>query len=273
MNRRFFFAAVLMAAGLNAAAQDVHPSMESDWWATAGGYFADRELKGSASASHDVIGRVIDLEGALDLDRKTLYMAELGWQFGEDWGVALQYFSSKQDSSLELQESVEWQGNVYDIGAFVSASTGMRITRLFFARRFRENGPHRLRLGAGLHWLDLNAEIAGQASIDGGQGTEFRRSSASASLPVPNIGVWYRYSPNNRWLFNARIDWLSASVDKFSGDIWNIAAGVNLRIWEHVGVGLAYQDFHLGGSLREDNWRGAIETNYAGPYLYVSGFW
>lgn len=264
---------VLLLFPVVSKAQDVHPAMESKWWANAGSYLAKRDLDASASGSVSGFNREFDLEGSLGLDdAPSVFMAELGWQFSENWGAALQYFRSSRSGSRTLDESFEWQGNTYDVGAVLEAETEMDITRIFFARRFRDEGPHSLRLGAGFHWLDISAAVAGQATQND-QSTEFRRSAAKASVPVPNIGAWYRYSPNDRWLLSARIDWLSASIDNYSGDIWNVSAGANFRLWDHVGVGASYQYFELAGSLKEDSWRGDIKTTFSGPYLYVSAFW
>ena len=46
----------------------------------------------------------------------------------------------------------------------------------------------------GLHLLDANAEIGGLATLDD-QSREFRSSVVCASVPIPNVGTWYRYSP------------------------------------------------------------------------------
>jgi opacity protein-like surface antigen len=256
-----------------AGAQERHPAMEKPWSINLGSYFSERNLKASANITIGELDRQFDFEKAARLDDSSdLLMGELGWQFSDNWGVALQIFRSQRHRSWTLDESIEWQGNIYDVGARVDADAHMEITRVFFARRFHDNGPHSLRIGAGIHWLDLGVTISGQATLDD-QSKEFRRSVASASLPVPNIGTWYRYSPNDRWMINARIDWLSASIDKYSGDIWNVSAGVNFSVWDHFGVGASYQYFNLAGTLKEENWRGAIETTFTGPYLYVSGFW
>lgn len=247
--------------------------MESKWWVTAGSFFAERDF--SASASGTVAGntRDLDLEGNLGLgDSPDLFMSELGWQFSEKWGVALQYFRSSRSGGGVLDETFEWQDETYEVGARIDASTSLEITRFFLARRFRDDGPHSLRLGAGIHWLGMNAEISGQATLDD-MSTEFRRAAATADFPVPNIGAWYRYSPSDRWMLNARVDWLSASIDNYSGGIWNFSGGVNFRIWDHIGVGASYQFFELSGDLTEDNWNGSVEVTYAGPYLFLSGYW
>ena len=271
--RTYFALIVAILLSGPALAQDVHPAMESRWWINAGSYLATRNFEASASGAVAGQTREFDFEGSLGLDDEpSLIMGELGWQFGKNWGTTLQYFRSSRNARRTLEETFEWQGNTYEVGAELEAGTGMEITRIFFSRRFRDGGPHSLRLGAGVHWLELSAEVAGQARVDD-QSTEFRRSAAKASLPVPNIGAWYRYSPSDRWLLSARVDWLSASIDDYSGDIWNGSAGINFRLWDHVGVGASYQYFQLAGRLKEDKWRGEVATTFTGPYLYVSAFW
>ena len=161
---------------------------------------------------------------------------------------------------------------IFDVGVRLEAKSSIEITRLFFARRFREDGPHSLRLGAGFHWLSLGASLAGEATLDD-LSREFRRSVVTADLPMPNIGAWYRYSPSRRWMLNMRADWLSASVDGYKGGIWNATAGASFSLWEHVSVGLNYQFFQLDGRINEDSWRGEIQTTFTGPFVYVSGYW
>lgn len=247
--------------------------MDTKWWVNAGWFIANRDFKASASGSVAGITREIDLEGNLGLgDSPDLFMGELGWQFGQRWGMALQYFRSSRSGTRTLEEEVEWQGEIYQVGAEVSAETSLEIARLFFAWRFRDTGPHSLRVGAGLHMLGMNGEISGQARVDD-MTTEFRRSSATADFPVPNLGVWYSYSPNDKWLVSARADWLSASIDNYSGSIVNLSGGINYRIWDHIGVGASFQFFQLSGDVTEDNWNGAVELRYSGPYLYISGYW
>jgi len=171
-----------------------------------------------------------------------------------------------------LQETIVWQDLTFDVGVDIRAQSEVSILRMVMSRQFRDKGPHSLRLVAGLHYFDASASLAGEAAI-GGLGTEFREARASASGPLPNIGAWYRYSPSDRWLMSARFDWLSAKVGNIRGGFWNIAAGANYRLSEHVGVGLAYQLFELDGQLYEDRWRGQLKTRFSGPNLYISAFW
>jgi hypothetical protein len=250
-----------------------HPMMNSKWWITLGSFLAERDFDASAGTRLAGAGREFDLEGSLGLDDSpALFMAELGWQFSENWSTALQYFRSTRSASTVLEDSFEWQDVTYDVGATLNAGTKMEITRIFFARQFRDRGPHSLRIGAGVHWLGVSAEVSGDAAIDETT-TEFRRAVATADFPIPNIGAWYRYSPNERWIVNLRLDWLSASIDTYSGDIWNASAGIGYRLFRNLGVGANYQFFQLGGDIDEDNWHGEIKSTYTGPYVYISGYW
>ena len=255
------------------ADEERHPLMGSKWWLTAGSFFAQRDFKASAGVNLAGVGLEADFEGSTGVDDSPeLFMAEFGWQFGEKWGLAVQHFRSSRSGSRVLEDTIEWQGVTYNAGVQLEAKTEMEITRIFVARRFWDEGPHSLRVGAGIHWLAMGAEVAGQATLND-QSTEFRRSAAAADVPVPNIGAWYRYSPNRTWIINARVDWLSAGIDNFSGRIWNASAGVGLRLTDHIGIGVNYQYFELSGDLTEPNWRGDITTTFTGPHLHLSGYW
>jgi len=257
----------------SAVAQDVHPLMTSKYWGTLGVYFAARNFEASANGS--VLGDNLDLdfeaEFGLD-DGPDLFMGELGWQFSEKWGLGLQFFRTERDASKALEQTFEWEDVTYNAGVNIQASTKVSITRFVFSRRFWDGGPHSVRIAAGIHWLEIGATIAGQATLND-MSNEFRVNSVSASAPVPNIGAWYRFSPSDRWLFSARFDWLSASISEYSGGIWNVSAGANFRLSQHFGVGAAYQFFQIDGSVKNSSWRGDIRTRFSGPHLYINGFW
>ena len=264
---------LLSALPLSGETDEQHPLMHSKWWFTAGAYAAKRDFEASAGVSIGGGSARRDFEGELGIDDDSaIFMGELAWQFAKKWGVTLQYFESDRSGSKELERDFEWQGNTYVAGGRIDAGTSMQITRIVFARRFYDDGPHSLRLGAGLHWLSIKGEIAGDVRLND-QSLAFRRSAATAEVPVPNIGAWYRYSPNRNWLFSARVDWLSANIDNFSGRIWNTSVGATLRLTDHLGIGANFQFFELAGGLTEPKWRGDLSTTFTGPYVYLNGFW
>lgn len=270
-----FLASVLVAS--TAAADELHPLMDSKYWAKAGAFFAARDLKVSAIGSFGADPgpglTAVDFDSATGLDdRSDIFTIEFGWQFGEKWDFALQYFRSSRSARGELSREIEWEDVVYEAGVVVDSHSSMSISRLFFSRRVWDKGPHDFRLGAGVHWLETGVSISGEARLED-MSSAFQSSVVSAKFPFPNIGAWYRYSPSDRWVFQTRVDWLSATTDDYGGGIWNIAAGVDYALTKNIGIGFGYQFFELDGTINEDTWRGDIATRFEGLTLSLDAFW
>jgi len=264
----------VFAASL-ASADDRHPALDSKYYLSLGGYFASRAFKASAEGSITPSSptQYVDFESDLEVDDSPeLVVAEFRWQFAEKWNLGLQYFNSTREGEHTLDGTVEWEDVTYEIGARVAAETSVDITRVVISRHFRQKGGHDFRLTGGIHWLDISAQIEGEATLDDGS-TAFTTSRASASFPIPNVGALYQYSPSQKWLFSARVDWFSASIGEYSGGIWNTNVIANYQIAKHVGVGLGYQFFQIDGTLNEDRWKGDVKIRFSGPTFQVSGFW
>ena len=271
---RIVLLGLLLTASL-AYADDRHPMLESKFYVSAGGYFASRAFNASAEGSVMLVGPspFVDFESDVNVDDSPqLFVVELQWQFVEKWNLGLQYFGTSRSGQSTLESTIEWEDVTYEIGASVKATTHVDITRIVLSRNFWEKNGHDFRLAAGLHWLDISAQISGEATLNDGS-TTFATSKASASLPIPNVGGVYRYSPSRNWLLSLRVDWFSASVGDYSGGIWNTMLSANYSLGDHVGVGLGYQFFQINGTLSDDRWNGDLKVRFSGPFLQISGFW
>ena len=94
-----------------------------------------------------------------------------------------------------------------------------------------------------------------------------------AAFPLPNLGAWYMYSWSPRWLFSARIDWLSVTFGDYSGGLTDTQVGVNYQISDTFGVGLSYNRFGFDVDAKGSDINGRIETGQAGPRLTLTGSW
>ena len=98
-------------------AEPYHPAMTAEWWIHAGGYLAARDFDASASASIGSVTREIDFERTLGLDDSPeIFMAELGWQFGENWGVVLQHFNPDHAQAKKMRRP-PFRGPAYFFGS------------------------------------------------------------------------------------------------------------------------------------------------------------
>jgi hypothetical protein len=265
--------ALTTAPSIAQESSDVHSSLTSKYWLSLGVYYPKRQYGIGVDGTFDHSDMLPDINAALDVDeRDPLPNAQFGWRFGEKWALNLQYFSSNNSSSRALDEEIEWEDVVYEIGADVFVKTELAITRVFVSRHFLQNERHDLGLGFGLHAIDASVLIEGEASIDDAS-TEFQSNSASISQPLPNLEVWYRYSPSKRWLLEAKLDWLSVSFDELSGGLTDLQASAHYNFTEHFGVALSYQYFNVDADVTKDVWTGAIDIAYSGPALSVNAYW
>jgi len=110
-------------------------------------------------------------------------------------------------------------------------------------------------------------------SILVGASNEFRRESVKAEFPLPNVGIWYRYSLSPKWALRSRFDYLSVDIGDYNGSLVNGSLGFNYRLFENFGVGLSYNIFELDLGVTRTDWGGEVKSRYEGPYVSASAYW
>ncbi len=255
---------------------EYHPILSDNLIISLGAFKSNNSFKISAEGDlGDGIEDEINFGKAIGVDESTtLFYGLMRWKFGKTrkWSLFGGYFDADSSGEAVLTEDVEWQDFIYKEGSFVGAGVGIAVTRVFIGRSFVKNQQHDFGVGVGIHNLDLNAFIEGEVSIDDAT-TDFRRGDASSNQPLPNVGIWYNYSPARKWLIHARVDWISASIDEYDGSLWNTAVGVNYQAFPHVGFDLAFTYFDLNLNVDKSVWQGGIDMSYSGPVFSVTTNW
>jgi len=185
------------------------------------------------------------------------------------WSVSAEYFGVKDTNSATLEEDIEWDDVVYNAGADIKGGFSLRLYRILIGRTITKGLKHEFGAGLGVHALDIESFIEGLVLIDKLE-SNFERRSVSAVAPLPNIGVWYFYAPNTKWMYTARVDWFGITVGDYSGNMWNLAPGVNYQFHKNVGVGLQYRYFDVVLRVDKTDWDGRISLIYHGPLLTVN---
>jgi hypothetical protein len=269
-------AVIVLLAPVLASAQDnhdVHPFLTKRYFATLGAFFPDRSFKfdvdGTTPSTEDEAVDFSEQFGLSGTDKTGAF--EIGWRFRENWLLRGQYFRVDDSTTVALNDDIEWGDVVYNSGTTVTAGTEVSVTRFFVGRKLNKADAFEIGIGGGLHLLEIGAFINGNAFIDG-EDAGFRDEAVSVTGPLPNIGAWYTHSLSAKWGVNVRLDWLSASVDKFDGKIVNAAAGLNYAMTEHFGIGLSYNFFELDLGINDESWRGRTRNRFHGAYVYLSGY-
>ena len=252
---------------------DVHPVLTEKYTLHAGVFFPDRNFRIQVDGAVAGLNPNIDFENEFGLNKSDeVFAVEFGWRFGKKWSLLTQYFDTSGSRTAVLDEDIEWEDVIFAEGSTATAGQEFSVVRAFIGRRFDTNERHDVGIGGGVHWFELGGFIEGEIIV-AGQGTQFHRESVSTEAPLPNVGAWYNYSISPRWAFTSRLDYLSADIDDYSGNLLNFGIGVNYRAFDKFGIGLNYNHLELDLSITKPNWRGGTETTYQGLFVYASGYW
>jgi hypothetical protein len=244
-----------------------HPYFGSKYYFSLGAYRPQIDFDIQVDGS--VPGVEINFDETVGIsETDEIFSGAFRWNFGKKWSLWGQYFKSDQDSSAILTEDVQWEDITFKEGTNVKAGTTIKVARVFFGREFKTGPNYEFGAGLGLHWLEFGAFIEGEALI-GDDTTGFHRGDVDASFPLPDIGAWYAYSFNKRWLFSARADWLSASFGDYSGSMTDVTVGIDFNLTEHIGINLAYYMFRVDVDIDTEDWHGNADLKFDGPFLSV----
>jgi len=259
---------------LLAQTSDYHPYISDRFTASLGAMRSSNAFNFESDAI-GAPGDDIDFDDSLNVsDNSTFFNGQIKWKFGNEqkWALSAQYFSNDAKGDAILTEDIEWDGLTFGEGTNVGAGVKVGVTRLFVGRNLIKNEQTEFGLGIGLHNLDLNVYIEGEAFVNG-ETTGVRRAEVGDNQPLPNIGGWYHYSPAKKWLIHTRVDWISANIGDYDGSLWNVSLGVAYQPWRHVGFDLYWQYFGIDLKVDKDDWKGGADMSYSGPVLGMTFSW
>lgn len=250
-----------------------HAALTSTFELQVGAFFPNNGFELSAGLDDSSLGDRIDFNNVFGVDKSdSTFAAELRWRFGEKWSVSGQYWDANVTGRRVLDEDITWRDFTIEAGSFAEAGVDTTVTRIFFGREFSTGAQHEFGAGVGFHWLEIGAFVQGEVMTSSGNFSTERRQ-VDAGAPLPNLGAWYIWAPNDRWAFQARGDWLSASFDEYSGGLFNVGAMASYQFTDHFGVGLSYIYFELDVDVDDDDWHGSAEISQHGPFASIIFNW
>ncbi len=201
-------------------------------------------------------------------DSEITPLFSFNWRFAKKWNLSAEYFNVINAQKAELQEDIVWDDITFKKGSFVRAGFEFNLYRIFIGRSFSQGLKHEFGAGLGVHAFNNNAFIEGEIAINEEE-TSFERRNVKALIPLPNIGIWYYYTPSPKWALIAKVDWFSITIDKYSGGLWNISTGIKYQIFRNVGIGIDYRYFDINARVNNSNWEGNFDMSFQGPLFLI----
>jgi len=249
-----------------------HPLLVDKFSFTVGAYSSFKTIGVGANGSSN--NDIIDFDEKVDFNNnETTPFFLFNWRFAKKWSLTAEYFGVKNAITTNFEDDFEWNGYDFVAGLNINAGFDLEMYRVMIGRTISKGLKHELGLGLGVHVLDIQTYIEGQAYIIG-EGTEIDATGVKSIIdvvaPLPNVGVWYLYAPSHKWIFNTRLDWFGIKVGDYTGTMWNFAAGANYQFHKNIGVGLKYRYFDFTATVDNEKWDGKLTMIFHGPLLTLN---
>jgi opacity protein-like surface antigen len=254
--------------------EDKHPLLSNQFTFYVGVYSSTKGIRIGVNGSSE--NEIIDFSEKTGFnDNEITLFLNFNWRFARMWTLSSEYFSIKNGISRSVDENFEWGDQIFNAGAGIKLGLSLSMYRIMVGRTITKGQKYELGVGLGAHTLDIKTYIEGEAYLNNentGEGAEvsFERNSVNIVAPLPNIGTWFFYAPHNKWLLAARVDWFALSVGEYSGNMWNLGAGVNYQFHKNIGVGIKYRYFDFSANVDKSKWNGSFSMNFQGPLLTIN---
>lgn len=214
-------------------------------------------------------GDLVDLESDLGLDgRSALPELDFNWRINDDWILNGQFYSLGRKGSATLDREIIIDDITYPVNATVDARLTTRIYQaaiglLLLQRPRFEFGPV-----VGLHLTSFTFQAEGQGVV-GGVAGEYSTKRRQIWAPLPTVGGFILWTPLDKVQMKARVDWLSLSINEYSGAILNTEVGLSYRVLPKVNLGALYRYVDYDLEVAKTNWNGAANYQFSGPSVFV----
>jgi hypothetical protein len=215
------------------------------------------------------------LSDSLDAtDDQSTGLLKFRWRFTKNWHFGATYWKTDSSATDTLTEDFEFNDVIFLKDSTVSSGVDTSILRLFWGRSFFRQANHDWGVGVGLHWMEIDAFISGDIKTTPVVDPPLTgRAGASASAPLPNLGIWYMYSWSPKWVVTTRFDWLDVTFEEISGSMYDASVGVNYQMSKNFGLGIGYNAFRLDVDVKDNALSAGFESKQYGPRIDITWNW
>ena len=255
----------LCAAAPGRAEPELFPTFSARLGAFALSGSTTVRLDGAA----DILGDAIDFEDDFGVDDNvSIGTLSFEWQPLEHHLFRVGWYAQKRDGSRSIDDSFEFGGVTYPVGAEVSAEFKETVWELDWTWWMlkRDNGALGMELGV----TALDYSVEANARVRVGNHVRELHESGSAIAPVPTIGIAGRTMVFGRLFLEGEARILpGVNIDNVSGDAFIFIAAAEWFAFEHVGFGLAWSSFSIDAEVDDSHYRGDLELTEQGLKAYV----
>jgi len=248
-----------------------HPILTSNFSIGLGMYIPTQAVKFSVDVGTKDQG--INFDETFDFNNNRVTpLASFDWRFSKKgkWKLGAEYFNAGYATQAVLKEDIIAGDYTFNSGSNVGVGYKINLYRIYVGRVISSGQKHELAGGLGFHVLNFKPYIEGNIIVNETE-NQFKRSSLSATAPLPNIAFWYYFAPTEKWAFTSKVDWFGITVGEYGGSLWDLSVGARYQIIKNIEVALDYRFFKVSVDVYKDYWTGGVDLSFSGPSITIFG--
>jgi len=263
------FLGTLLSGVAVAAGSAVNPILDNKYTLRLGATY----MKAGGSFSSTPDGESTDKLTTGDLgidDYETNFYFGARWRFAERWRLAFNYFGLDVDGNVQKNFDMLDFGDI-DASGFLAVDTTFN-TDFYVAQvgySLFKNERTELGIGAGAHVVRFDTSLKVSGGINGSSGS-VQSDTVDYTVPLPNILGYGAYAITPKLSLEGSVGWFGLNYDQYDGNLVTVAANLEYRFTDHLGVGLGYNYVDMDLSVDKSSRKDKYDLSYKGPMLYVS---
>jgi len=252
------------------ALADDAPPLDDRFVLQLGGFLVATDTKVRIDGSGGQEGTEFDWEGRTGTGDVERFRVDGLWRITPRHRLRGMWFNNNRKSERVFEEDVEFEGEIFPVGAVVRSRFDFEILQLAYEYAFLKRENYELAGSIGVHNIDIGFRLQASVTANGEPiGDAELDESASTSGPLPVFGLRGIWRFANKWYFDGHAQFFALEFDQYDGSLIDAQAAVIWQALRHVGVGLGYNYFDTRVDVDGDRLDGRLEWQYGGLMLFA----
>jgi hypothetical protein len=212
-------------------------------------------------------GTALDAERDLGLHDADRFRFDAYWRFAKRHKIRGMYFDTKREATRVLDRQLQVGDTTFDLQAQLDSSLRTRVAELSYEYAFLQRKSFELTGSIGIHNLGFDLSMSA-TQVSSGQTRAIARS-ADADGPLPVVGLHGVWRLSDRFYVEGMAQFFRISFDPYAGRLEDYTASIVWMPFEHVGVGVGYNEFVTRVDVDANQFEGNLRWRYGGGRIFL----
>ena len=262
------------AGGAHAQAGPAQTLLDGKFVGNLGGFIVGTDLKATLNGS-TVNNPDIDFDKTFGNADNTRIRADGLWRITPTHHLRFLYFDDSTSRKRVIDEDLAWGDDVFTAGGEVKSKTQFRIYEFAYEYAFIHQPTYEVSGSLGVHYMDLSAQLSGNATVTDANGNvstgSFTSKRGNGTVPAPVIGIRAGWAVSPEIYLEAQGQFFKADIGGYDTLLTDARANATYMFSKNFGAGIGYNVFRTTVDVDKDSFNGRLRVGYRGLLLFLTG--